>query len=150
MTRRARSSTRGGFTLPEVLVALLIVSGLMVAALDALRAFDGARVRALGAAHDIEERRMTQQKLVRVVATATIDQLRDETMMRDVVLRAMAGSETSSRPIAPLIVRAIPATSGETAAWVVEAEGRSVMVTPVRVDAPTPCVFDVVARRCRP
>lgn len=126
---------RAGFTLPEVLMALLIVSGLMLTALDAVRAFEAARRRVLEDARILERR-----YLMRLDAIAAEDRAQSNGASPG----AANWTPADGARVAPIRV------GDRVGAWIVEDDGGPIAVLPQRVNAPTPCVFDPIARRCRP
>lgn len=143
MTYRAAPSSSAGFTLPEMLVALVVVSGLMLASMDALRAFSRAHGRIKGIADEVASQRITARTRDAGAPpwSASSDEM--DAAWRDALAKGYLKASS------PLKTRRISAESGAIRALVVERDGRPVAVAPIRVDAPSPCIFDPVARACR-
>lgn len=148
--RRARPEfePRAGFTLPEVLVALVIVSGLLLATLDALRAFDAGRIRVTATARALDDRRLVARQTDALATTWSADAVHEQAAVAAAVVSRQRLRDTSTAPVQT--IRALATPDGVVAAFVVEERGRAVAVAPMRVNAPTPCRFDPVARRCQP
>lgn len=143
MTLARSNDPSAGFTLPEILVALVIVSGLMLAAMDALRSIGGAQARVKQISQEVTYQRVMSRARDAAAPAWRASPAETERAWRDALAKLPRQSPQT------LSVRSIASDTGAPGALVFETKGRPIAVAPLRVDAPSPCQFDPVARACR-
>jgi prepilin-type N-terminal cleavage/methylation domain-containing protein len=130
-----RHKKDGGFTLPEVMVALVIISGVILSAMDAQRAFISVLTRSQNVANALTERA--------VVGATRLPDGDPEALQRAALRIAQQRAARVEGEIETLDA------AGEISALVVTQNGAPQTTIPVRVNAPSPCAFDPVSRTCR-
>lgn len=133
----------GGFTLPEVMVSILVVSAMMVGVYDAHKAMLTSQQRAreiAGAAN--------QQALAISLAHSTINHAFADLAQPPITLEVELPTRLAAREWRPAML-VLKRSDTTVKSWTLRIGESAVFTLAQQVNTPPSCVFDAIARRCR-